>query len=502
MLSPASLALALLFATPAATEYFTIRVVDAETGRGVPLVELETVHHNLYVTDSNGVIAFHEPGLMDREVWFFIRSHGYQYPADGFGYRGTRLTPAAGGNVTLQINRLNIAERLYRVTGAGIDRDTILVGKESPRRQPLLNARVLGSDSVVNAIYNGRIYWFWGDTQRPAYPLGNFHVPGATSSLPSDGGLDPDIGIDLEYFVDERGFAKETCRMPGDGPTWIDGLTVVRDDSGHERMFAKYVKIEPPLHVYERGLVEFNDRSQQFDKVRTFEGDALLMPEWHAVPHRFDGIDYVLYGRQIPLIRTPATPEGVQDLSQYEAYTYFTQGSRPEKYSLDRRDDGTLRLAWRRGTMAPTPEFESKLIERGELTEGEALCRLHDAETGQPVQIHSSSVAWNEYRNRWVMIALEQFGTSPLGEIWYAEATAPTGPWKAARKIVTHDNYSFYNPKQHPMLAKAGGRVIYFEGTYTTTFSGNRQPTPRYDYNQIMYRLDLDDPRLESVRSR
>ncbi|MFQ5731289.1 MAG: hypothetical protein ACE5KM_04960, partial [Planctomycetaceae bacterium] len=65
-----------------------------------------------------------------------------------------------------------------------------------------------------------------------------------------------------------------------------------------------------------------------------------------------------------------------------------------------------------------------------------------------------------------------------------------------ARKIVTHDKYSFYNPKQHPMFDKRGGRVIYFEGTYTNTFSGNPDRTPRYNYNQILYRLDLADPRL------
>src|SRR5262249_10991329 len=35
-----------------------------------------------------------------------------------------------------------------------------------------------------------------------------------------------------------------------------------------------------------------------------------------------------------------------------------------------------------------------------------------------------------------------------------------------------------------------------FEGTYSHTFSGNQNPTPRYDYNQLMYRLDLADPRL------
>ncbi len=38
--------------------------------------------------------------------------------------------------------------------------------------------------------------------------------------------------------------------------------------------------------------------------------------------------------------------------------------------------------------------------------------------------------------------------------------------------------------------------MIFFEGTYTTTFSGNPDPTPRYDYNQIMYQLDLSDRRL------
>jgi hypothetical protein len=46
------------------------------------------------------------------------------------------------------------------------------------------------------------------------------------------------------------------------------------------------------------------------------------------------------------------------------------------------------------------------------------------------------------------------------------------------------------------MFDQKGGRVIYFEGTYTAEFSGNTDPTPRYDYNQIMYRLDLADGRL------
>ena len=93
------------------------------------------------------------------------------------------------------------------------------------------------------------------------------------------------------------------------------------------------------------------------------------------------------------------------------------------------------------------------------------------------------------------MIFVETFGTpSFLGEVWYAEADSPIGPWVYARKVVTHDRYSFYNPKIHDEFSDS--RHIYFEGTYTTTFSGNPIPTPRYEYNQIMYRLDRDDPRL------
>ena len=124
------------------------------------------------------------------------------------------------------------------------------------------------------------------------------------------------------------------------------------------------------------------------------------------------------------------------------------------------------------------------------------ILQLRDATTGKPVSGHDGSVHWNAYRRRWVMIICEAGGTSFLGETWYAEADTPLGPWVYARKVVTHNKYSFYNPKQHPMFDQDGGRLIYFEGTYTHTFSGNDDATPRYDYNQIMYRLDLADPRL------
>ena len=260
MFSALLLSAALLHAEPdGAKHYFAVTVVDDETGRGVPLIELRTVNDLRYYTDSNGVVAFREPGLMDTDVFFHVSGPGYEYPADGFGHRGARLHVTAGGAARLKVHRVNIAERLYRLTGGGIYADSVLAGVKAPLRQPVLDGQVFGSDTVLNAVHNGKIYWFWGDTNRPSYPLGNFNVPGAVSELPAHGGLDPETGVDLDYFLDAKGFAKETARMPGKGPTWLTALTPLTDADGRERLYGSYVKVEPPLKVYGRGLMAFDD---------------------------------------------------------------------------------------------------------------------------------------------------------------------------------------------------------------------------------------------------
>ena len=77
---------------------FRIQVVEEGTGRGVPLVELKTVNQVRYVTDSNGIVAFDEPGLFDHKIYFAIRSHGYEVELDGFGFRGAAFQVTAGGS--------------------------------------------------------------------------------------------------------------------------------------------------------------------------------------------------------------------------------------------------------------------------------------------------------------------------------------------------------------------------------------------------------------------
>ena len=193
--------------------YGEIRVVDAESGRGVPLVELITVNRVRFVTDNAGRVAFNEPGLMGREVYFTVRSHGYEIKRDGFGYAGVRITPKVGEVAEVKITRRNIAERLCRLTGEGRFRDALLLGKKPPLSDAPNPGLVAGQDSVQAAPYKGEIYWFWGDTNRMSYPLGLFRTSGAKTALPS-ANFDPASGIPFDYFTDKTGFVRAHDAAP------------------------------------------------------------------------------------------------------------------------------------------------------------------------------------------------------------------------------------------------------------------------------------------------
>lgn len=484
---------------------FGIEVVDSATGRGVPLIELETTGAIVYVTDSNGLVAFDEPGLLGTDVFFYVRGHGYEFPADGFGIRGKKLHTAPGGRARLEIKRVNIAERLYRVTGEGIYRDSVLLGAPAPIREPMIKSRVVGLDSVLCALYAGKIWWFWGDTNRPEYPLGNFNTTGATSDLPGLGGLDPSLGVELDYFENDEGFARGMAKLPGDGPTWISGAVVLRDETGDERMVAHYVKIRNTpgggFEPYERGLAAFDPMRVEFERVTVFPEAEPFPHGGHAFLGVEDGVRWVYYADPYPLVRVPADLEAVRDPTRYEAFTCLADGVRDAANAgedeLERDASGALQWAWKANTAPVRAGDLEKLIRAGRLRREESPFAIRDPDTGRAVVVHRGSVYWNDYRRRWILIAGEIGGSSSLlGEIWYAEADRPLGPWVFARKVVTHDRYTFYNPVQHPFFDADGGRRIYFEGTYTTSFSGNPVKTPRYDYNQILYRLDLEDSRL------
>jgi hypothetical protein len=437
---------------------FAIHVIDDKTHRGVPLVELKTVSNVSFYTDSAGFAAIDDPALLGRKVFFTVTSHGYAFSPDGFGMHGVALDLKEGTETTLHIKRLNLAERLYRITGEGIYRDSIILNKPVPIAEPLLNGQVTGQDSTLNAVYHGKLWWFWGDTMRQSYPLGHFSTAGATSELPGHGGLDPAVGVNLKYFVDDSGFSRPMIPPSGGELHWIDGVITLKDDQGRERMLAVVTKLKTMSEVLGRDLVVFNDEKGTFDTLKELDLKSPFHLCGHPFHHTVDGVDYLYCGQSAPNLRVKADWKSVIDSAAYESYT-----EEKSTWTWGRRD-----------------------------LPADAPMHLHDSATGQTFEAHYGSVCWNAFRNKWVMILVERGGKSSfLGEVWYAEADAPEGPWHDAIKILTHNRYSFYNPVHHPEFDQESGRYIYFEGTYATTFSREENPTPRYDYNQMMYRLDL-----------
>lgn len=474
--------------------YFKIRIIDAETGRGIPLVELRTLNHITYFTDSNGLIAFFEPGLMNESVFIKIHGQGYDYPQDSFGSRGLAINTIPGDSITIELNRTIVAERLYRVTGAGIYRDSYLLGESMPLKMPLKNSRVMGQDSNAGIIYKGKIFWIWGDTYKMSFPLGNFSVSGATSELPQNGGLPPEKGIDLNYFVDDDGFSKRMIDIPGKGFVWLGWLATARNDAGETKLLTDYARVKLNFQNHERGIAVYNDETEMFEKYRPVDE---WIDEYHSMNHPFLGSDgkedYYYFTTEFRFRRVAPHLDSMATASAYQAYTCLQPGASYNALSpaLDRDKDGKLIWGWKNGADPIDADQHQALIDSRHISKEEGWHHITDIATGQALsKISRGSIFWNEFRQRWILITGGSIGT-----VWYGESDSPTGPWHYLRKIAEHDK-NYYNVVHHPFFDQENGRVIYFEGTYTNSFVPDKNITPRYEYNQLMYRLSLDHPQI------
>lgn len=429
-----------------------IEVVEQGSGWPVPGVELRTVHGVRFVSDNAGVIAFDLPELLGQETWFTVSGHGYGVKADGFGYKGVRLRPESGQKLTITVERRILAQRLGRLTGAGLFAESQKVGEHLAWR----DGPVQGCDSIVHARFEGKQFWFWGDTNLAKYPLGIFNVSAATTAdfVPP---ARPPLQVRFDYFRNAQGAARGVADVPGDGPTWIWGAATLKDAQGREHLVASAVKVRGNMEAYRWDLVEWDRSAEKFLPVLTFwtksaeQPKAPKVPDGHALKWRDDqGKEWLLYCNPFPTLRCPATYEAWKDPSTWENLT-------PDRTIL-------------------TP-------------------------AGKKVEAHGGDLAWHPWSRRWLLLFTQKGGdTSFLGEIWLASAPSPTGPWTGARKVATHDNYTFYNPVLHPEAFRADSPVIHFEGTYVTTFTNNQQPTPRWDYNQVLYQVDLSQPAFQAAK--
>ncbi len=454
-----------------AAEPCCIKIIDASNEWPVPLVELRTTHQVRFVSDNAGVIAFDLPELMNVETWFDVVGHGYHVQKDGFGYEGVRLTPRAGETLVVKVNRELPAKRLGRLTGGGLFAESQKLGKEMDWQE----SGVLGCDSVQNAEHNGRLFWSWGDTILPGYPLGLFHMLGATTDLKPLSSLEPPLRLRFDYFTSEQlasppaplGYKapRNIAQMPGEGPTWLGGFASIPDRQGRMHLVASYAKIKAPLDTYEAGLCVWNEATEVFDRTRVVWTKSDTTPKLVPCPlghpvtwEDAAGKKWLLFGDPFPSLKCPAEFEAWSDPATWQSLT--PQATVPIDSRIQSRMQSTDKAKPRRNSIKP----------------------------------HRGAIAWNDYRNKWITVFTQMGGdTSLLGELWYAEADQPTGPWSNAMHIVTHSKYTFYNPQLHPSLTDKNSPIILFEATYTKEFSGNQEATPRHNYNQVLYRLDLNE---------
>ena len=472
---------------------FVVRVVDGETGRGVPMVRLTTVNEVEYWTDSAGVVAFAEPGLLGERVFFHVWSPGYSYPKDGFGYAGVALETRAGGEARVEVRRENVAQRLYRVTGQGIYGESVRAGLAAPLTRGVVNGGVLGQDSVQAAVLGERVWWFWGDTNRAGYPLGLFATAGAWSRRPGAGGLGAEVGVDLHYLVNEEGFCRAMTPFAAEGPVWVDAVCTVADELGRERLVGHWTNVRALGEPLGHGLAVFDEEAGRFVRWVDLElGELERSVQGQAEKVEDGGREWIVFGNPYPAVRVEARLGALRDPNGWEAWTVLGAGVRytgPET-PVERDEAGKVVYGWKRGGWPVTPEQERELVEAGVLKREEARQLPVDG-AGEMIVLHRGSTRWNGYRRAWVTVGNRLKGESYLGEVYVTEARRLTEARQRAVKVATHAPWSFYNPVQHGFFDEDGGRVIYFEGTLSEFFSGARVRVPRYDYNQLMYRLDL-----------
>ncbi len=425
-----------------------IEVRDRENSFPVPLVELKTVNGVRFVSDNAGVIAMDAHELFDQETYFGVSSPGYEATKDGFGFAGVRVIPRAGEKLVVYVQRTSIAKRLGRLTGSGLYHESQRCGRHLDWKDDPW----VGCDSVQMTIYGGKPFWSWGDTSFQNYPLGNFAMSGARTTGVPVTQTAPPIMPRYALFLNEKGRTKGIAPISGPGPTWLTGYAALKDRTGNEHLVAIYRKIEKPMNTYELGLCEWNATTETFERVKVLWSKSMnteepkVVPSGHTVIDRSTPKPTLLFGDPFPTFRCEATYERWLDSSSWQAV-----------------------------------ESPQELLSAND----------------EKVVPHSGSIAFHPYRKRWVAVFMQKFGKpSAFGELWYAESDHPTGPWGKAVKILSHENYTFYNPRLWGEFVEADSKLLLFEGTYTEQFANRPIPTPRYDYNQILYRIDLDDPKL------
>ncbi len=257
-------------------------------------------------------------------------------------------------------------------------------------------------------------------------------------------------------------------------------------------------------------------------------------PDGHTFIARSDGRRWIYFANPLPLIRVPATDRALTTMADYQAFTCLQPGSDARHPRFNRGRNGTLRWRWQTNAGPVNSWTFSRWAQQGKVQVRRYIAPIRDVTTGKPVIIHAGSVDWNPYLKRWLLIGesissltaniqkkmidgkpwvctagihlqrigtkgwmvVNNGGTGSMGDIYAAVGDTPLGPWGYAQRVASFSWMSFYNPCEDWFFNQHHGRKVFFEATYSSMFSPSHTPTPRYNYNQLMYSLNLANPRL------
>lgn len=477
------------------SEPMRIKVVD-RTGRPMPLsqVRVEPSGGATFFTDSRGIAAVRQPGFMGRTARAYASSFGHNYGAEFVEF-------SPGGSHTLRLQQSfddNVADRTYRLTGAGIYRSSWIFGETTPIDNPLMNADVLTQGRAASTVFRDELVWFFGSTGVSVEAGRRKRVTAATSRLPDQGGLNPEVGVNLNYVTDPSGSARNVAAGVLGETVTVKGLMVTPTDP--PQLFATFQRHSDA--TIRQGLLKWNESRKKFRQVKLFPEDTRVKLCPNVTRVRSDGREWFYFACPLPLVRVPATPKAIKDISRYQTFTPVKAGASWDGKHTERAEGN--RWEWKTGTPTADHPRERELRRNFWFPDRAGIHHLTDFQTGESFVAREGTVFWNEFRQKWIMITNEFVPRGPRkGNVYYAEADSPIGPWVYARKVASHrdtlkdpyrGNFSFQDVKQHPELTRDEGKTIFFSGLFKRTARG--QAVPRYNNNHLMYRLDLTDNRL------
>ncbi len=359
-----------------------IEVVERGSGWPVPLVELRSVHNVRFVTDNAGVIAVDSPELMGREVWFTVNGNGYESPKDGFGFRGVRLVPGARQDAASRVGSHDDRAAVGADHRGGNFAESQRLGGDADWKE----SGVAGCDSVQNAVHRGRMFWLWGIPACCGIRWASSTARAATTPVQPLESFEPPIRLKYQYFTDAQGTRRGVAEMPGAGPTWVTGYASLPDRAGRERLVGLYAKIKPPLEAYRYGLCAWNDHAGKFEHLK----DVWTKTEETRKP--------------------PPMPKAIRPSGTTRTARWVLFGD-PLPAALP----GHVRGMAGPGCVGSAPPAREP-------------CSAADS---SPVKPHSGSIAFSGVgASDGSRSSCSGFGKpSAFGELWYAEADRPTGPW-------------------------------------------------------------------------